>query len=58
MYMFKSLRYHLGGGFDHDYIDQEHVVCDFPHGLMQKVSLMEQNVNHMRVKGTYFDYCA
>jgi hypothetical protein len=44
MYMFESLRFHLGGGIDHDYIDQEHVVVnnmikkqsehDFPHGLM------------------------
>ncbi len=25
MYMFESLRYHLGGGIDRDYIDQEHV---------------------------------
>ncbi len=43
--MFKSLHYHLGGGIDHDYIDQEHVVVnniikrqskhDFPHGLMR-----------------------
>jgi hypothetical protein len=44
MYMFESLRYHLGGGIDRDYIDQEHVVVnnmikrqsklDFSHGLM------------------------
>jgi hypothetical protein len=28
VYMFESLRYHLGGGIDHDYIDQEHVVVN------------------------------
>ncbi len=43
--MFESLRYHLGGGIDHDYIDQEHVAVnnmikrqskrDFPCGSMQ-----------------------
>ncbi len=26
MYMFESLRLHLGGGIDQDYIDQEHIV--------------------------------
>ncbi len=45
MYMFESLCYHLGGGIDCDYIDQEHVVVnnivkrqskhDFPLGSMQ-----------------------
>jgi hypothetical protein len=45
MHMFKSLHYHLGGGIDCDYIDQEHIVVnnmikwqskrDFPCGLMQ-----------------------
>ncbi len=45
MYMFESLRYHLGGGIDRDYIDQEHIVVnnmikrqseyDFPRGLMR-----------------------
>jgi hypothetical protein len=45
MYMFESLRLHLGGGIDQDYIDQEHIVVsniiqrqsehDFPHGLMR-----------------------
>jgi hypothetical protein len=44
MYMFESLHYHLGGGIDLDYIDQEHVVVnnmikrqskhDFPCGLI------------------------
>jgi hypothetical protein len=44
IFMFESLRFHLGGGIDHDYINQEHVVVnnmikrqskhDFPHGLM------------------------
>ncbi len=43
--MFKSLCYHLGGGIDRDYIDQEHVVVNnmikrqskhnFPHGSMR-----------------------
>jgi hypothetical protein len=68
MYMLESLRFHLGGGIDCDYIDQEHVVvnnmikrqseCDFPGGLMQMVSLMEQNINHLKVKETYSDYRA
>ena len=45
MYMFESLRFHLGGGIDCDYIDQEHVVVnnmikrqskrDFPRGSMR-----------------------
>jgi hypothetical protein len=45
MYMFKSLRYHRGGGIDHEYIYQEHVVVnnmikrqskrDFPPGSMR-----------------------
>jgi hypothetical protein len=45
MYLFESLHYHLGGGIDCDYIDQEHVVVnnmikrqserDFPCGLMR-----------------------
>ncbi len=42
MYMFESLRLHLGDGIDWDYIDQEHIVVsniiqwqserDFPRG--------------------------
>ncbi len=28
MYMFESLHFHLGGGIDCDYIDQEHVVVN------------------------------
>ncbi len=42
MYIFESLCFHLGGGIDRDYIDQEHIVAnnmikrqskrDFPHG--------------------------
>ncbi len=45
MYMFESLRLHLGGGIDQDYIDQEHIVVskiiqrqserDFPLRLMR-----------------------
>jgi hypothetical protein len=43
--MFKSLCYHLGGGINRDYIDQDHVVVnkmikrqsehDFPRGSMR-----------------------
>jgi hypothetical protein len=43
VYMFESLRLHLGGGIDQDYIDQEHIVVsniiqrqsdrDFPRGI-------------------------
>jgi hypothetical protein len=45
MYMFESVHFHLGGGIDCDYIDQEHVVVnnmikrqskrDFTRGLMR-----------------------
>jgi hypothetical protein len=45
MYMFESLRLHLGGSIDQDYIDQEHIVVsniiqrqsehDFPCGSMR-----------------------
>jgi hypothetical protein len=66
--MFESLRYHLGGGIDPDYIDQEHAVVNnmikdkarviFLVDQCGTVSFIEQNVNHLSIKGTYFDYCA
>ncbi len=68
MLMFESLRYHLGGGIDRDYIDQDHVVVnnmikrqskhEFPCVLMRSGLIDGTNVNHLSVKGTYFDYCA
>jgi hypothetical protein len=45
MYMFESLRDHMGGGKDRDLIDKQHVLisnlikrqseCDFPKGSMR-----------------------
>jgi hypothetical protein len=64
MYMFESLRYHLGGGIDCDYIDQEHVVVnnmikrqskhDFPHGLMQNGLIDGTKCQSSERKGNLF----
>ena len=64
MYMFKSLRYHLGGGIDCDYIDQEHVVVnnmikrqskrDFPCGLMQNGLIDGTKCQSSERKGNLF----
>ena len=68
IYMFKSLRYHLGGGSNRDYIDQEHVVVknmikrqskhDFPRGLMGNGLIDGTECQSIEQKGTYFNYCA
>jgi hypothetical protein len=62
--MFESLRYHLGGGIDHDYIDQEHVVVnnvikrqskrDFPCGLMQNGLIDRTKCQSSERKGNLF----
>jgi hypothetical protein len=64
MYMFESLRFHLGGGIDRDYIDQEHVVVnnmikrqskhDFPHGLMRNGHIDGTKCQSSERKGNLF----
>jgi hypothetical protein len=64
MYVFKSLRFHLGGGIDHDYIDQEHVVVnnmikrqsehDFPRGLMRNGLIGGTKCQSSECKGNLF----
>ncbi len=64
MYMYESLRYHLGGGIDRDYIDQEHVVVnnirkrqserDFPCGLMRNGHIDETKCQSSERKGNLF----
>jgi hypothetical protein len=64
MNMFKSLRYHLGGGIDRDYIDQEHVVVnnmikrqskrDFPCGLMRNGLIDGTKCQSSQRKGSLF----
>ncbi len=66
--MFESPRYHLGGGIDCDYIDQEHVVVnnmikiqskgDFPRGSMRNSLIDGTKCQSSEHKGTFFDYCA
>jgi hypothetical protein len=64
MYMIKSLCFHLGGGIDCDYIDQEHVVVnnmikrqskhDFPCGLMQNGLIDGTKCQSYERKGNLF----
>jgi hypothetical protein len=64
MYMFESLCYHLGGGIDRDYIDQEHIVvnnmikrqskCDFPHGSMRNGLIDGTKCQSSEHKGNLF----
>jgi hypothetical protein len=64
MYMFKSLRFHLGGGIDRDYIDQEHVVVnnmikrqserDFPRGSMRNGLIDGTKCQSSDCKGNLF----
>jgi hypothetical protein len=64
MYMFESLRFHLGGGIDRDYIDQEHVVvnnmierqskCDFPRGSMRNGLIDGTKCQSSERKGNLF----
>ena len=62
--MFESLSYHLGGGIDRDYIDQEHVVVnnmmkrqsmhDIPRGLMQNGLIDGTKCQSSECKGNLF----
>ena len=64
MYMFESLNIHLGGGIDHDYIDQKHIVvnnmikrqskCDFPHGSMRNGLIDGTKCQSSECKGNLF----
>jgi hypothetical protein len=64
MYMFESLHFHLGGGIDHDYIDQEHIVVnnmlkrqserDFSHGLMRNDLIDGTKCQPSKYKGNLF----
>ncbi len=64
MYMFESLRLHLGGGIDQDYIDQEHIVVsniiqrqsdrDFPRGLMRNGLIDGTKIHSSERKGNLF----
>ncbi len=64
MYMFESLRLHLGGGIDQDYIDQEHIVVsniiqrqsehDFPHRLMRNGLMNGTKIQSFKRKGNLF----
>jgi hypothetical protein len=64
MYMFESLCYHLGGGIDRDYIDQEHIVvnnmikrqskCDFPCGSMRNGLIDGTKCQSSERKGNLF----
>ncbi len=64
MYMFESLRLHLGGGIDWDYIDHEHIVVsniiqrqserDFPSGLMHNGLIDGTKIQSTKRKGNLF----
>jgi hypothetical protein len=64
MYMYKSLHFHLGGGIDRDYIDQEHVVVnnminrqskrDFTRGLMRNGLIDGTKCQSSERKGNLF----
>jgi hypothetical protein len=64
MYMFESLRLHLGGSIDQDYIDQEHIVIsniiqrqsdrDFPRGLMHNGLIDGTKIKLSKWKGNLF----
>jgi hypothetical protein len=62
--MFESLRTQLGGGKDHDYIDQQHIVVsniikrqseqDFPQGSMQNGLIDGTKCQSSEQKGNLF----
>jgi hypothetical protein len=68
MYMFESLRHHLGGRIDQDYIDQEHIVVsniiqrqserNFPRGSMRHGLIDGTKIQSSERKETYFNFCA
>jgi hypothetical protein len=63
-YMYESLRLHLGGSIDQDYIDLEHVVVsnifqrqserDFPCGLMCNGFTDDRKIQSSKRKGNLF----
>jgi len=65
-YMYESLRLHLGGSIDQDYIDLEHVVvsnifqrqseCDFPRGLMRNGLIDGTKIQSSKRKGNLFQF--
>ncbi len=64
MYMIESLRLHLGGGIDWDYIDQDHIVIsniiqrqserDYPHGSMRNGLIDGTKIQSSERKGNLF----
>jgi hypothetical protein len=66
MYMFESLRIHLGGNIDQDYIDQEHIVVsniiqrqserDFPRGSMRNGLIDGTKIQLSKRKGNLFQF--
>ncbi len=66
MYMFESLRLHLGGGIDQDYIDQEHIVVsniiqrqsehDFPRGSMRNGLIDGTKIQSFEWEGNLFQF--
>ncbi len=64
MYMFKSLREQIGGGKNHDFIDQEHVIisnilkqqseCIFPRGSMRNGLIDGTKCQSSKRKGNLF----
>jgi hypothetical protein len=66
MYMFESLRLHLGGSIDQDYIDQEHIVVsniiqrhsehDFLCGSMQNGLIDGTKIQLSERKGNLFQF--
>jgi hypothetical protein len=66
MYMFESLRLHLGGGIDRDYTNQEHIVVskiiqrqserDFPRGLMRNGLIDGTKNQSSKRKGNLFRF--
>ncbi len=66
MYMFESLRLHLGGGIDQDYIDQEHIIFsniiqrqserDFPRGSTCYGLIDGTKIQSSKRKGNQFQF--
>jgi hypothetical protein len=52
MYVFKSLRYHLGGGIDRDYIDQEHLVVNNMIKRQSKRDFLRELMQNSLIDGT------
>jgi hypothetical protein len=66
MYMFESLRLHLGGGIDQYYIDQEHIVVsniiqrqserEFPRGSIRNGLIDGTKIQLSKWKGNLFQF--